>query len=294
MRALECILVGLLLTAGMILLTDVFLLKDRSFSGRSVMRKLYPDKKNKRERQFSPGLRKLLMKTGQYVILNDSAEESLERNLARAGINLSAREYTALKYLMVASGIAMILLCAVIEFYVGVLLVVLLTLFGYAKVQEMLADKLKKKDEAIALEMPRFIRTIARNLRSNRDILSVLNSYRSVAGEELGGELDTLMMHMRSGNTASALQQFQKSVGSEEAFRLCSILLEIERGIDQTASLDYLADDMAAEAKRNIQKTLALRPGQMRRTYYPAVGVCIAMILYVLVVFVMDQLNNLF
>jgi len=32
----------------------------------------------------------------------------------------------------------------------------------------------------------------------------------------------------------------------------------------------------------------------MRRTYLPAVGVAVAMIMYVLVVFVIDQLNSLF
>ena len=32
----------------------------------------------------------------------------------------------------------------------------------------------------------------------------------------------------------------------------------------------------------------------MRATYLPAVGVCVAMIIYVLIVFVMNQLNNLY
>jgi hypothetical protein len=68
----------------------------------------------------------------------------------------------------------------------------------------------------------------------------------------------------------------------------------MSRGIDQTATLSYLADDMARQAKENIRKELSLRPGKMRRTYYPAIGVCIAMILYVLVVYVINNLNNLY
>ena len=32
----------------------------------------------------------------------------------------------------------------------------------------------------------------------------------------------------------------------------------------------------------------------MRATYLPAVGVCVVMIIYVLIVFVMNQLNNLY
>ena len=45
--------------------------------------------------------------------------------------------------------------------------------------------------------------------------------------------------------------------------------------------------------KYRIQKVLAMRPAKMRRTYLPAVGVCVVLIIYVLIVFVTNQLNNL-
>jgi hypothetical protein len=54
-----------------------------------------------------------------------------------------------------------------------------------------------------------------------------------------------------------------------------------------------MADDMAQQARENIKRELSLRPGKMRRTYYPAIGVCVAMILYVLVVYVIYNLNNI-
>ena len=96
------------------------------------------------------------------------------------------------------------------------------------------------------------------------------------------------------GGVVQALQLFQSRIGSDAAFRLCSTLIEIDRGIDQTATLEYLADDMARAAKLQLQKQLSARPGQMRRTYLPAVGICVALIIYVLVVFTMAQVNTLF
>ena len=39
---------------------------------------------------------------------------------------------------------------------------------------------------------------------------------------------------------------------------------------------------------------LSKRPGQMRATYLPAVLVCVIMIIYVLIVFIMHQLNDLY
>jgi len=98
---------------------------------------------------------------------------------------------------------------------------------------------------------------------------------------------------MKSGDFQSALIHFENRLGSPEAFRLCAALRDMSLGIDQTATLSYMADDMARQAKENIRKELSLRPGKMRRTYYPAIGVCIAMILYVLVVYVINNLNSI-
>ena len=162
------------------------------------------------------------------------------------------------------------------------------------KQKEDLTEKLKAKDAAISQEMPRFVRTICRSLRTNRDILTAFQSDRKVAGPALCAELDILIASLRSGSVLQALQQFQRRIGNEDAFRLCSTLIEIDRGVDQTATLDYLADDMARAARLAMQKELSTRPAAMRRTYLPAVAVCVILILYVLVVFVMNQVNTLF
>ena len=45
----------------------------------------------------------------------------------------------------------------------------------------------------------------------------------------------------------------------DAAFRL-AVPCRIDRGIDQTGTLEYLADDMARQARLNIQKTLSTRP----------------------------------
>ena len=138
------------------------------------------------------------------------------------------------------------------------------------------------------------MRTICRSLRTNRDILAALNSYRKLAGTALGEEVDILISSLRTGSVIPSLEQFQRRVGSDDAFRLCSTLIEIERGVDQTATLDYLADDMARSARLEMQKQLSTRPAAMRLTYLPAVAVCVILILYVLVVFVMNQVDTLF
>ncbi len=288
------ILICIILSAGMWLICSAQLFHDRSFSGSKSIGRFKKWQEDEKDIWNSPILLRLTEWMSRFVFLEQSVEEKLNHQLDRAGLTLTPQAFTARKYVIISFAAIGILFCVALKFWIGILLLGLLALLLLMKQKETLSSKLKEKDDAIALEMPRFVRTICRTLRSNRDVYGALESYRRVAGQELGLELDILLAHMRTGGIPSALQQFQKRIGTEEAFRLCSTLLEIDRGVDQSATLDYLADDMARQAKYRIEKTLALRPGKMRRTYLPAVGVCVVLIIYVLIVFVTNQLNNLF
>ena len=288
------ILICITLSTGLWLICSAQLFHDRSFSGSKSIGRFQKWQNNEKDIWKSPFLLRLTDWLSRFVFLEKSAEEKLSHQLERAGLLITPQEFTARKYVIgIFAGIG-ILLCVLLKFWLGILLFGLFALLLLMKQKEALSSKLKEKDDAIAMEMPRFVRTICRTLRSNRDVYAAMRSYRKVAGQELGLELDILLTHMRTGSVPAALQQFQKRIGTEEAFRLCSTLLEIDRGIDQSATLDYLADDMARQAKYRIEKTLALRPARMRRTYLPAVGVCVVLIIYVLIVFVTNQLNNLF
>lgn len=291
---LSLILIAILLSCGAWLAFSAKLFHDKSFYGHKTLRQLNKWQQEDQDIWDYPALKMLVSFMSKYVFLDKASAETLTKKLSRIGLDVTPQQFTARKYSIVALSVLTIFPCALLKFWLGIFLVALLAVLLLMKQSESLSSKLKKKDEAIALEMPRFVRTICRNLQSNRDIYTALQSYRKVAGLVLGAELDILLTHMRAGGESIALQQFQSRLGTEEAFRLCSTLMEIDRGIDQTATLDYLADDMARQAKLKIQKTLSFRPAKMRRTYLPAVGICVIMILYVLIVFVQNQLNNLF
>ena len=291
---LSLILIAILLVCGAWLILSAKLFHDKSFYGHKTLSQLNKWQQKDRDVWDYPVMKKLVAFVSQYVFLDKASAETLSKKLSRAGLDVTPQRFMARKYIVVALSVSVILLCALLKFWLGIFLIALFAALLLMKQREALSSKLKKKDEAIALEMPRFVRTICRNIRSNRDIYALLQSYRKVAGPVLGTELDILLTHMRAGGVSTALQQFQSRLGTEDAFRLCSTLQEIDRGIDQTATLDYLADDMARQAKLKVQKMLSARPAKMRRTYLPAVGICVVMILYVLIVFVQNQLNNLF
>jgi len=288
------LLVAIFLGMGAWVIVCSVAFHEHSLIGRASIRSIEKWQQEKQEVWDSPFLRRIIQSVSKIVFLDDTAKETLSGQLSRAGMNLSPQQYSARKYIIIGFGAVAIAVCASSQFWIGVILTGLLVGYALMAQRDKLLSRIQKRDEDIAMEMPRFVRTMCRTLRSNRDIFSALQSYRKVAGPTLGAELDSLIAHMRTGGTATALQQFQRRIGTDSAFRLCSTLQEIDRGIDQTGTLEYLADDMARQAKLNIQKVLSTRPAKMRRTYLPAVGVCVVMILYVLIVFVKNQLNILF
>ena len=238
-------------------------------------------------------LKQLLAVVARLVYVDEATATRLIKMFSTAELKMTPQEYTARKILVIAFGAVLTVLCFFFRFYLGIVVALLITIYLLMKQRDVLNAKVRKKDFIISQEMPRFVRTICRSLQSDRDLCNVISAYRKVAGPELGGELDILLAEMQSGNVQTALAHFESRLGSPEAFRLCSALRDMNMGIDQTATLAYMADDMARAAKENIRKELSLRPGKMRRTYYPAIAVCIAMILYVLVVYVINNLNSI-
>ncbi len=267
-------------------------------NGRSVagLRTL---KKISRWQRKTPGLsagfpfKQMISAVSRLVYVDESSASKLGKDLKKAGLPITPQEYMARKYLTVAAGVGMTAMCFLLHFYFGVLISLPVTGFSLMKQRDAIKVKIQQKELAISRELPRFVRTLCRSLQSDRDLYNVVGAYRKVAGPELGEELDILLAEMRSGNVQSALTHFEDRLGLQEVSRLCGALRDMSLGVDQTATLSYIADDMARASKENIKRELSLRPGKMRRTYYPAIGVCIAMILYVLVVYVINNLNSI-
>ncbi len=264
-----------------------------TFAGRGTLKKIAKWQKGPLDPWVVFPIKQLLTAVSRFIYVDETAGAKLGRDLEKAGLPITPKVYTARKYLTVIAGIGLTAVCVALRFYFGAFVVPLVMVFALMRQRDTLNEKIRKKELAISQEMPRFVRTLCRSLQSDRDLVSVIGSYRKVSGPELGGELDILLAEMQSGNVQNALVHFENRLGTPEAFRLCGALRDMSMGIDQTATLSYLADDMARSAKENIKRELSLRPGKMRRTYYPAIGVCVAMILYVLVVYVIHNLNNI-
>ena len=282
-----------LIFVGLKVLVSAMANKQYSYAGHRKFAKMKRWNKTETDLWSLFPMPQLLRIASRLAYVDEAAEVTLQKQLTRAGLSDTPKDYTGKKYLLILMGTALSALCVFAKFYMGIILAVFVTVFLLLKLRDTIADKIKAKDFEISSEMPRFVRTICRNLQSDRDLVRVIASYRKVAGTVMGAKLDILLAEMQSGNLQNALSHFENRIGTADAFRLCSALRDMAMGIDQTATLSYLADSMAVQAKENIRKELSLRPSKMRATYYPAIGVFVAMIMYVLVVYVINNLNSI-
>lgn len=294
LTTITIILIAVLLFLGMKTICTAWAAKSYSYMGHRALTKMSNWRNRKLDAWAAFPLKQLLAFTAHIVYVDERQAQRLSRSLSKASLTLTPREFMARKYLIIASGVCLMALCYSLSFYVGIVMGLLISVFALMRQRDMLNAKIKKKERTILDEMPRFVRSICRSLQSDRDLYNVISAYRKVAGPELGGELEVLLAEMNSGNVQNALVHFEERIGTSEASRLCGALRDMSMGIDQTVTLNYIADDMARQAKENIRKELSLRPGKMRRTYYPAIAICIAMVMYVLVVYVINNLNNLY
>ena len=290
---IEYWLVGILMFTGLYMGCTAILYPYSSYLGQKQVRQMGRWKTEKMGIWDVPSIQRFVNFISKYVYLDHLSGSELEKKLHRANMKITPKQFTARKYAVILFALVSVGISALLQSPLLIIVCLVLSLFLFIDIGQTLTSRIKKRDAAINAEMPRFIRTICRNLHSSRDIFSIIESYHKIAGPVLGNELGILLSHMRTGGYTQAIQAFQVRIGTDEAFRLCSALIEIERGIDQISTLEHLAEDIAMKAKHDVQKMLSTRPRQMRMTYLPAIGIAIVMVIYILGNYLMTMLGSI-
>ena len=143
-------------------------------------------------------------------------------------------------------------------------------------------DKLKAKDRLIEAELPKFIRAIVQGLKTEKDIIKLLETYQTIAGSGLKYDIEVLIMDLKSGNFEDGMVEFEKRLGNSYVSRLTKALIATNRGDDQSSTLNYLLSDMGLLAKEMMQRELSKRPGRVKMLVIPIVIVAVVALFYVI------------
>ncbi len=161
--------------------------------------------------------------------LNEYKRLQLKIDLESADMSISPEQYVAnaiVKALFTGVFAIPFLFFAPIISVIIVIIAVVIYFSEYKKVSKII----KEKRGRIEYELPRLVSTIDKTLIHSRDVLSILDSHREHAGEELRRELDITVADMRSGNYEVALTRLESRVGSSMMSDVTRGLISVIRG----------------------------------------------------------------
>jgi len=229
----------------------------------------------------------------KYIRMDEYRRELLKTTLISAGIHQTPEAYTAYTLLKPA----LLLLGAVLCLPVLPLLAPVLTLLAvavYFRESRRASEGMERKRGEIEDELPRFVATLDQALRSSRDILTMLDDYRSHAGPAFAAELDILTADMRSGSYESALDRFRMRVGSPTLSDIVRGLIGVLHGDDGRMYFQMLAHDLKQQELQRLKARAAKIPPKIRVLSFAMLGCFMLTYIVIIAYQIMASLGGMF
>ncbi len=189
----------------------------------------------------SPGIVSSCTKwLARHLPINRFREAEIQKGLDAAGIAVSPKEYVAAAVLPSAAA----LLAAVPAYFLNPLLAVIPLAFSVYLFFHKYHAADRQSDSrrmAIEKELPRFVAYMANELKNNRNVLELIDTYKANYTSPLTEELSVTVADMRTGNQEQALQNLEARINSSLLSELVRGLLSTLRGDDMTLYFDNLS-----------------------------------------------------
>lgn len=221
-------------------------------------------------------------KIGKIFRMDKYKRNRLEKTLRSAGIKMTPEAFTVYAMLK-ALGICLLAVPCSFLFPLVIPLIVILAVAVYFKEIGKADEAMREKRGAIEKELPRFVATVEQELKTSRDILSIMENYKKHAGVHFSYELDVTCADMRSSSYEAALTRFEARIGSSQLSDVVRGLVSVIRGDDSAVYFKMLAHDfklielqrLKAEAQKIPPKIRVFSFGMLMLfllTYFAVMG----------------------
>ncbi len=221
-------------------------------------------------------------KIGKIFRMDKYKRNRLEKTLKSAGIKMTPEAFTVYAMLK-ALGICLLAVPCSFLFPLVIPLIVILAVAVYFKEIGKADETMREKRGAIEKELPRFVATVEQELKTSRDILSIMENYKKHAGVHFSYELDVTCADMRSSSYEAALTRFEARIGSSQLSDVVRGLVSVIRGDDSAVYFKMLAHDfklielqrLKAEAQKIPPKIRVFSFGMLMLfllTYFAVMG----------------------
>lgn len=221
-------------------------------------------------------------KLGKIFRMDKYKRNRLEKTLRSAGIKMTPEAFTVYAMLK-AFGICLLAVPCSFLFPLIIPLIVILAVAVYFKEIGKADEAMREKRGAVEKELPRFVATVEQELKTSRDILSIMENYKKHAGVHFSYELDVTCADMRSSSYEAALTRFEARIGSSQLSDVVRGLVSVIRGDDSAVYFKMLAHDfklielqrLKAEAQKIPPKIRVFSFGMLMLfllTYFAVMG----------------------
>lgn len=259
---------GLVITCAILFSCGIgFLLAERlKLPSRAASRAMHSMGRNRKDKPnpLTLLMRELSGRLAGKLRLNNYRRAQLEADLRTGDMTQTPEQFVA-ENLVRAGTVAVLAVPVVfVSKFLAVLLLVAAVLF-YRLGSMTLRKKIGARRARIELELPRFVANIEKTLPHSRDVLAMLESYRTGAGEEFGRELDITVADMRSGNDEAALTRLEARVGSSALSDVVRGLIGILHGEDNSVYWANLSLKFSEAGRQNLREQAGKVPKRVRR-----------------------------
>lgn len=273
-----------------------FLLAERlKLPSRAAARAMHSMGRNRKDKPnpLTLLMRELSGRLAGRLHFNEYRRAQLEADLRTGDMTQTPEQFVAENTVRAAIVAVLAIPVVFVSKFLAVLLLIAAVLF-YRLGSMTLRKKIGARRARIELELPRFVANIEKTLPHSRDVLAMLESYRTGAGEEFGRELDITVADMRSGNDEAALTRLEARVGSSALSDVVRGLIGILHGEDNSVYWANLSLKFSEAGRQNLREQAGKVPKRVRRLSLVLLGCFFLIYIVVIGEVLLNSLGGLF
>ena len=205
----------------------------------------------------------LSMKASKFIPMDVYRKNRLQNVLMAAGIKMKPECYQA-NAIIKALFVGLLILPSLWVFPLLAAAVLVLAVLVYFREYQKAEKQLQTRREAIESELTRFVLSVEQELRSSRDVLSILESYKKNTTPALADELSITCADMRSGGYEVALMRLESRVNSPMLSDVVRGLISVVRGDNGIMYFQMLAHDFKQMELRRLKAQAQKIPPRIR------------------------------
>ena len=247
----------------------------------------------KAAKTLETGLMTVAVRLAKYIRMDEYRRGRMANVLKASGMNLTPEVYQA--YALTKAGVVFlgIIPCVFLLPLLSPVVVILAVLLYFQEIQKA-DEKLKAKREEIEGELPRMVATIEQELKASRNVIGMLERFKTNAGSALTGELDILLADMRSSNYEAALTRFEARLNSPMLSDVVRGLIGVLRGDDSAVYFQMLAHDFKQIELQRLKAETQKIPPKIR-VFSFAMLMCFLLTYLVIICYVaVENLGGMF